>query len=81
MPKKKYEPVHQVIVTVSADEVVTASVEVSYMVWQAGWTPSYDLRSTTAVAPVQLTYKANVFQNSGEEWDDVKLKLSTGNPN
>lgn len=80
-PKKKYEPVHQVFVTISADEVVTATVDVSYMVSQAGWTPSYDLRSSTASAPIQLTYKANVYQSSGEEWNDVTLKLSTGNPN
>lgn len=77
----KYEPIHEIIVSVSADEVVTAMVDVSYMVSQAGWTPSYDLRSSTASEPIQLTYKANVFQNSGEEWNDVKLKLSTGNPN
>lgn len=80
-PNKNYEPVHEVIVTVSADETVTASVDVSYMISQAGWTPSYDLRSSTAAAPVQLTYKANVFQNSGEDWSDVKIKLSTSNPN
>jgi uncharacterized protein (TIGR02231 family) len=80
-PAKKYEPTHEVIITVSADEAVTAAVELSYMVSQAGWTPSYDLRSSTSSAPVQLTYKANVYQNSGEEWNDVKLKLSTGNPN
>lgn len=78
---KKYEPVHQVIVTVSADEATAGTVDVSYMVSQAGWVPSYDLRSTTAAAPVQLTYKANVYQTTGEEWDDVKLKLSTSNPN
>ena len=80
-PKTKYEPVHEVIVTVSADEAVTATVDVSYMVSRAGWTPSYDLRSSTSAAPVQLTYNANVFQNCGEEWNDVKIKLSTGNPN
>jgi uncharacterized protein (TIGR02231 family) len=80
-PEKKYEPVHEVIVTVSADEAATAAVEVSYMVTGAGWVPSYDLRSTTITAPVQLTYKANVYQTSGENWKDVKLKLSTGNPN
>ncbi len=80
-PEKKYELVHEVIVTVSADEVATANVDVSYMVSQAGWVPSYDLRSTTATAPVQLTYKANVYQTSGEDWNDVKLKLSTSNPN
>ncbi len=80
-PKKKYEPVHEVIVMVNAEELTTGTVDVSYMVSQAGWTPSYDLRSSTSSAPIQLTYKANVFQNSGEDWNDVKLKLSTGNPN
>ncbi len=80
-PQKVYAPIHQVIVTVSADAPVTCTVDVSYMIANAGWVPSYDLRSTTAAAPVQLTYKANVFQTSGEDWDNVKLKLSTSNPN
>ncbi len=80
-PEKKYEPVHQVVVNVSCDEAATANVDISYMVSQAGWVPSYDLRSTTALAPVQLTYKANVYQSSGEDWNNVRLKLSTTNPN
>lgn len=78
---KKYAPDNQIIVTVSADEVVSGVIEASYMVTTAGWVPSYDLRSSTALAPMQLTYKANVFQNTGEDWNDVKLKLSTSNPN
>lgn len=80
-PQQKYEPIHQVIVSVSSELATTGTVEVSYMVSNAGWVPTYDLRSSTASAPVQLTYKANVYQNSGEDWDDVKLKLSTSNPN
>jgi len=80
-PEKKYEPIHRVIVTVSAEENISGSLDINYIVSNAGWTPSYDLRSSSAVAPVQLTYKANVYQNSGEEWNDIKLKLSTSNPN
>lgn len=80
-PQEKYEPIHQVMVSVSADEAITCTVELSYMVTQAGWIPSYDLRSNATAAPVQLTYKANVFQSAGEEWNNVKLKLSTANPN
>jgi uncharacterized protein (TIGR02231 family) len=80
-PPKKYEPVHQIVVTVSADESTTGSIEINYMVTQAGWTPSYDLRSNAITEPVQLTYKANIFQSSGEDWNNIKLKLSTGNPN
>ena len=78
---KNYEPVHEAWVTVSADEPVTGTVELSYMVSNAGWTPSYDLRSAGTSQPVALTYKANVFQGTGEDWNDVLLKLSTGNPN
>ncbi len=80
-PVKKYEPIHRVIVTVSADESASGSIDINYIVSGAGWTPSYDLRSGSTAAPVQLTYKANVYQNTGEEWDDIKLKLSTSNPN
>jgi len=81
IPEKKYEPVHEVWVTVNSMEAVTGLVEVSYMVSDAGWTPSYDLRSGNTSAPVQLTYKANVYQRTGEDWEEVDLKLSTGNPN
>lgn len=80
-PEKKYEPIHQVIVTVSAEAPVSGTVDINYMVTEAGWIPSYDLRSTSPSEPVQLTYKADVYQNTGENWDDVNLKLSTSNPN
>ena len=80
-PEEKYEPIHRVIVTVSAEEAVSGSLDINYIVSNAGWSPSYDLRSGSSAAPVQLTYKANVYQNTGEEWNDIKLKLSTSNPN
>lgn len=80
-PARRYDPEQQVIVSVSADAAVTGTVEISYMVSQAGWVPSYDLRAISSTAPVQITYKAGVFQNTGELWDDVRLKLSTSNPN
>jgi uncharacterized protein (TIGR02231 family) len=40
----------------------------------------YDLRAISTKSPIQLNYKANVYQNTGEEWKNVKLKLSTANP-
>lgn len=80
-PEEKYEPLNQVIVTVSADEPTTGNVNISYMVSQAGWVPSYDLRSTTSSEPVEITYKANIHQSSGEDWNNVRLKVSTSNPN
>jgi uncharacterized protein (TIGR02231 family) len=75
------QPTPQVVVTISADAPVTGTLELSYMVHQAGWSPAYDLRATDINSPVSLTYKANVFQTTGVDWKDVKLKLSTINPN
>ena len=50
------------------------------MVSQAGWIPVYDVRSDDINGPVELSYKAKVYQNTGYDWDKVMLHLNTGNP-
>ncbi len=71
----------EVLVTVSAKENVSnAAFFVSYFVQNAGWTPTYDFRVEKLTELISITYKANVYQYSGEDWKDVKLSLSTANP-
>jgi uncharacterized protein (TIGR02231 family) len=70
----------EIVVSVTAEAATTAELEVNYVVANAGWHPVYDLRGMNTKSPVQLNYKANVYQNTGEEWKNVKLKLSTANP-
>lgn len=72
---------YQIVVTVQADMPVAGTMDINYLVNGASWSPSYDLRASGVNSPVELTYKANVYQNSGENWDNVMLKLSTNNPN
>ncbi|ALF53585.1 hypothetical protein ACX27_13260 [Nostoc piscinale CENA21] len=55
-------------------------LEVSYIVNSAGWTPLYDLRVDSASQSVHLSYLAEVTQNTGEDWLDVALTLSTAKP-
>lgn len=71
----------EIVVSVSADVATSADLEVNYVVANAGWSPVYDLRAMNTKSPVQLSYKANVFQSTGEEWKNIHLKLSTANPN
>lgn len=71
----------EIVVSVSADKPTPVELEVTYVVSRAGWQPIYDLRVANTKSPVQLGYKANVFQSTGEEWKEVKLTLSTANPN
>ncbi len=71
----------EIVVSVSADAATSADLQIKYVVANAGWNAIYDLRAINTKNPVQLSYKANVFQSTGEEWKNVKLKLSTANPN
>jgi uncharacterized protein (TIGR02231 family) len=70
----------EIVISVSSEVSGAAELEVNYVVANAGWYAVYDLRGINTKSPVQLNYKANVYQNTGEEWNSVKLKLSTANP-
>ena len=71
----------EIVVSVSADAPTPVELEVNYIVANAGWYPVYDLRAINTKKPLQLGYKANVQQATGEDWKSVRLKLSTANPN
>jgi uncharacterized protein (TIGR02231 family) len=74
------KPDYRVLVTVLAEAPATITIGINYFVPNAGWAPMYDLRAENVDKPIQLTYKATVFQNTGADWKDVKLTLSTANP-
>jgi len=57
-----------------------AALEVEYLVADAGWRPLYDLRTAADGTSVDLAYRAQVWQQTGEEWTDVALVLSTAQP-
>ena len=79
--KKGYTPGGQLLVKFYAPSATSSAINLSYVVPNAGWTPSYDLRVEKVGDPVKLFYKASVYQNSGVKWEGVRLTLSTGNPN
>ena len=70
-----------IVVTISAATATAGDFSVSYVVKNAGWYPSYDLRVDDVSKPLTLDYKANVYQSTGEEWKDIKITFSNGNPN
>ncbi len=70
----------EIVISVSAEKITAVELEVSYVVANANWFPVYDLRAVNTKQPIQLNYKANVQQSTGEDWKNVHLKLSTTNP-
>jgi hypothetical protein len=53
---------------------------VRYLVDQAGWEPSYTIRTDGQHDHVQVEYYAAIQQMSGEDWGDVAMTLSTATP-
>ena len=73
-------PSGEILVSVASEKQVSGKLTFSYVVSNAGWYPSYDIRVDDIKNPVSIFYKANVFQNSGIEWKDVKLSFSNATP-
>lgn len=74
------KPIPQVIVTVMAERPMVTEVSLTYFVNAAGWTASYDLRASKESQSVEIKHRATVYQNTGIDWKDVLLTLSTGDP-
>lgn len=70
----------EIVVTVSSKSQQSIQLECNYYVTEAGWYPVYDIRVKDVVSPVAITYKAAVYQNTGVAWNNVAVRLSTGNP-
>ena len=77
---KRNEPISEVVVQVHASKPCKGVFYLKYLTPNAGWIPEYDLRAVDITQPVKMSYKAKVFQSSGEDWENVQLTVATGNP-
>jgi len=74
-------PNGEILVKVETENYSRANFKLSYLVGNSGWFPSYDIRAKTVNEPIELVYKANVKQDTKIDWTNVKLTLSSANPN
>lgn len=70
----------QIVLSLGTSKNLTSKMRISYITPDAGWSPAYDIRSQGMDKPILLTYKADVIQNTGLNWDKVKLVLTSTNP-
>ncbi len=55
-------------------------IQLEYIIRGASWTPLYNITYDPGENRVGLMYFASITQNTGEDWDDVDLYLSTAQP-
>lgn len=57
-----------------------ATLQLSYFVPGARWYPTYDIRVEDVDEPLNLSYKATISQNTGVDWKNVSLAVSSAEP-
>jgi len=76
-PPRKME----VRIDLAADQRMTPTLRVTYTVRGARWVPIYDARLDTGTAErkpaLELVRRAEIVQQTGEDWNDVALAVST----
>ncbi len=70
----------EVMVALECEKDISIRLTFTYYTESASWTPLYDFRVDDISKPLTIVYNANVYQSSGEDWKNVKVKLSTTNP-
>ncbi len=69
------------IIVVDKANAGAGKVRLHYLVESVSWRPQYKLRAgKTNKEPVQLEYQAAVAQQTGEDWSNVSMVLSTAQP-
>lgn len=56
-------------------------IMLSYQVNRAGWKPTYRASLDSNASTIELERMATISQKTGEDWSNVRLRLSTGQPN
>jgi len=71
----------KLVLQVMNDVAGIVPLTISYLTPNASWVPFYDLRSDNVTDPINMLYKAQVVQQTGIDWNKIKLTLSSGQPN
>lgn len=70
----------QVRVAVESDQATEAKFSLNYVIGNASWSPEYTARVSTDQSTIELSTYGVIRQGTGEDWNDVKLWLSTARP-
>jgi uncharacterized protein (TIGR02231 family) len=79
--KRNTKQTGKLILQLNCAEAGRYDFTVSYITQNAYWEPFYDLKADDINAPLQIIYRAKIYQTTGIDWRQVKLSLSTSQPN
>lgn len=72
---------YDVVLELDSKSDQSVELSLSYLVEQAGWIPSYSIYAKTDKKAVEIKYNGKIYQNTGQEWNNIKLSISSYKPN
>ncbi|MFZ5554291.1 MAG: DUF4139 domain-containing protein [Bacteroidota bacterium] len=66
--------------TLFSDINTATEISMKYLAGGAGWTPKYDIRVDGVESGIKLDYNASAMNQTGENWENVNITLSTADP-
>lgn len=77
---KENQRSNQIIILIDVESSAVAACKLSYLVSNCGWEAAYDLSAKDLNEKINLKYKARLYNNTGNDWNNVDLVLSTADP-
>ncbi len=80
--QREHPPMAEITILVNnaSGAKLISDIELHYVVSDCGWAPSYDLIAEDVGKPIDLKYRAKVFNSTDVDWKDIKMRLSTADP-
>ena len=70
----------EAVVDIGVSSDCTVTIQLTYLVTNATWSPTYSIRANAEGNAITIDYDAEITQKTGENWTDVALTLSTAQP-
>ena len=74
------KPYYETRIAVSNTANTTTDFSLTYMVNNTGWNTWLNAGLNTSERTIDIKLNGSIYQNSGEDWHDIKLALSTTRP-
>lgn len=78
--KSYFENKKEVILEVKPQAAQNYDLELTYVLGGASWRTYYEVRSNPSSGKIDLTYYGKINQRTGEDWENVRVVLSTAQP-
>jgi hypothetical protein len=72
--------ISEITIVVNSPKNKKVSVNFNLLTYNAGWAPLYDIKYFGPDKNLQFIFRANVFNASNTDWEDVNITLSTASP-